>query len=156
MALSLATNALFKPQEIVVTDQKDHLDLIERNICANIAKMKAPIRVQEFNWLKDKETKNTDSKVKALCALPFDVVVGTDVAYCQELYGPVVHALCRLSGPHSLILLGVTRTDTNPRFFQLLQEEGFDYCLTPVADGESSCTVAGGFALLSVVRRVGS
>lgn len=139
----------------MVTDQKDHLGLIQRNADANAAKLHAPLLVQEFDWLGSAEK---GGKLACLNSLPFDVIVGTDVAYCKELYAPVVHALEQVAGPESLILLGVTRTDTGPLFFQLLHDAGFDYCLLPTAvgdGGEGSSVEAGGFALLSVVRRRG-
>lgn len=151
VGLSLASNSQFKPREVVVTDQKDHLGLIQRNVDANSSKLHAPISVREFDWLSKGEKEEG-----SITSSPFDVIVGTDVAYCKELYAPVVHALEQVAGPESLILLGVTRTDTGPLFFQLLHQAGFDYCLLPTAvedGGEGSCVEAGGFALLSVVRR---
>lgn len=41
------------------------------------------LRIQEFDWV-------TGAGVEGLGARPFDVVLGTDVAYCPELYAPVV------------------------------------------------------------------
>lgn len=155
VGLSLASNSQFQPCQVVVTDQKDHLGLIQRNVDVNATKLHAPLLVQEFDWLRKKEE---GENVALLSFSPFDVIVGTDVAYCKELYAPVVHALEQVAGPESLILLGVTRTDTGPLFFQLLHNAGFDYCLMPTAvgdGGEGSCVEAGGFALLSVVRRRG-
>lgn len=155
VGLSLASSSQFQPREVVVTDQKDHLGLIQRNVDANSSKFHAPLLVREFDWLSDGEEEGETGKA-SLTSSPFDVIVGTDVAYCKELYAPVVHALEKVAGPESLILLGVTRTDTGPLFFQLLHQAGFDYCLLPTAvgdGGEGSCVEAGGFALLSVVRR---
>jgi len=156
VGLSLASSSLFKPREVVVTDQKDHLGLIQRNVAANSSKLHASLLVREFDWLSKGEEEGGGMGTVSLTSSPFDVIVGTDVAYCKELYAPVVHALERVAGPESLIVLGVTRTDTGPLFFQLLHQAGFDYCLLPTAfgdGGEGICVEAGGFALLSVVRR---
>jgi hypothetical protein len=47
------------------------------------------VRVQEFDWVSGAGVGDlgVDSR-------PFDVVVGTDVAYCPELYAPVVKVRC--------------------------------------------------------------
>jgi len=155
VGLSLASSSQFQSREVVVTDQKDHLGLIQRNVDANSNKLHAPLFVRELDWLSDGEEEGGNGRA-SITSSPFDVIVGTDVAYCKELYAPVVHALEKVAGPESLILLGVTRTDTGPLFFQLLHQAGFDYCLLPTAvgdGGEGSCVEAGGFALFSVVRR---
>lgn len=63
-----------------------------------------------------------------------------------------------MAGPETLIILGVTRTDTGPPFFRLLRAAGFDYCLLRTDDiegGGGGGGVASGFALVSVVRRGG-
>lgn len=62
-----------------------------------------------------------------------------------------------MAGPRTLIILGVTRTDTGPPFFRMLNGAGFDYCLlrTDEIEGQGA-SVASGFALLSVVRRRGT
>lgn len=62
-----------------------------------------------------------------------------------------------MAGPPTLVLLGVTRTDTGPPFFRMLSDAGFDYCLlrTDEIEGQGA-SVASGFALLSVVRRRGT
>lgn len=156
MGLCLASSSnpsLLAPEEVVITDRADHLDLIRRNAETN-AIISAPttkVTVLEYDWLND--------DVNHLEPLPFDVIIGTDVAYCEELYEPVVAALRRIAGPETLILLGVTRTDTRPPFFRLLQEAGFDYCLVPTDDRvhskgvETDGGIVSGFALMSVVKR---
>lgn len=59
-----------------------------------------------------------------------------------------------MAGPETLVLVGVTRTDTGPPFFRLLSEAGFDYCLlrTDEIEGQGA-SLASGFGLFSVVRR---
>lgn len=146
--------SILAPKEVVITDRADHLPLIRRNAETNglsSGSSSTKVSVLEYDWLND--------DVTHLEPLPFDVILGTDVAYCEELYAPVVAALSRIAGPRTLILLGVTRTDTHPEFFQLLHEAGFDYCLLPTDDCvkskgvETNGGIASGFALMSVVRR---
>lgn len=161
MGLCLASSknpSLLAPKEVVITDRADHLPLIRRNAETNglasgssSTTTATKVTVLEYDWLND--------DVTHLEPLPFDIIVGTDVAYCEELYAPVVVALSRIASPKTLILLGVTRTDTRPEFFQLLHKAGFDYCLLPTDDCvnskgvETNGGIASGFALMSVVRR---
>ena len=96
----------FAPAEVVVTDREDHLELIRRNAQANglqphststllepeeegegngdaaAAAGQTKLTVCEFDWVKE--------DVAHLGPLPFDVILGTDVAYCEDLYAPVV------------------------------------------------------------------
>lgn len=147
MGLCLASSPLLDIAQVIVTDQKDHMDFLCRNAERNLGKMHSALAVAEFDWLRGKDgTKNLEP-------LTFDVIVGTDVAYCKELYKPVVMALDAVAGPASLIILGVTRTDTGPLFFQYLHCAGFDYCLLPIAGDGNSSLEAGGFALISVVQK---
>lgn len=70
---------------------------------------------------------------------------------------PLTQALEAVAGQQTLVILGVTRTDTGPPFFRRLREAGFDYCLLRTEDieGQGGGSVASGFALVSVVRRSG-
>lgn len=104
----------FAPMEVVISDQEDHLGLIRRNARANGLRLDgdggaladssaanpSPIplpgpqlRIQEFDWV-------SGAGVAGMGARPFDVVLGTDVAYCTQLYEPVVKVRtrsCRVS-----------------------------------------------------------
>ena len=106
MGLCVASpHAGFDFAEVVITDQADHLPLIRRNArangllpltdeiddnipnpspaCTQPPTPKWRLRVQEFDWV-------SGAGVGGLGPRPFDVVLGTDVAYCPELYAPVV------------------------------------------------------------------
>jgi hypothetical protein len=57
----------------------------------------------------------------------FDVILGSDVAYRPDLYGPLVASLVELSHRSTVAYLGVTMADTRPDFFRLLTGSGFEY-----------------------------
>merc|ERR1712146_665367 len=50
----------------------------------------------------------------------FDIVIGTDVVYSSELYLPFIRTLKLTTSKNTLILVGITRSDTKLLFFQLL------------------------------------
>jgi hypothetical protein len=63
----------------------------------------------------------------------------------------MAQAYSTLAGPQTVIILGVTRSDTGPPFFAKLQAAGFDYCLI---GGNKALEKGGGnFVLLSIVDR---
>lgn len=134
-------------QDIVITDRATNLDLIRKNAIANGLSSTSSINLKicEYDW--------TSDDLCDLGEVPYDVIVGTDAAYCEELYQPVIKALCHVAGPNSIILLGVTRTDTRPPFFKRLRQAGFDYCLIRCHDSTGEGEESRGFALFSVVRR---
>ena len=54
-------------------------------------------------------------------------IFGTDLAYRNSLHEPLVESLSELSHEKTVILIGVTMSDTQPRFFDLLTKSGFRY-----------------------------
>lgn len=107
----------FHPREVVISDQEDHLGLIRRNARTNGLRPieggsgeeehdasggattanppylgKEPrLRIQEFDWV-------SGAGVEGLGERPYDVVLGTDVVYCEELWAPVVKVRCVREG----------------------------------------------------------
>lgn len=57
----------------------------------------------------------------------YDFIFGTDLAYREYLYKPLIASLLRFSHAHTLCLIGVTMNDTHPLFFDLLTDAGFRY-----------------------------
>jgi hypothetical protein len=57
----------------------------------------------------------------------FDVIVGSDVAYRDDLYEPLIASLLQYSHSETISLIGVTMNDTKPAFFHKLREAGFRY-----------------------------
>ena len=57
----------------------------------------------------------------------YDFIFGSDLAYRNSLHKPLISSLVKFSHRHTLCLIGVTMTDTQPAFFDLLTEAGFRY-----------------------------
>jgi hypothetical protein len=117
-------------RKVVVTDLEDHLELIKRTLSANInivtmdenekCSDKRPfLKVKEHRW------GYFDDSSK------FDFIFGTDVAYREWLYEPLIKSLKHYSHPGTISLIGVTMHDTKPMFFKLLKENGFTYQRLP-------------------------
>lgn len=141
--VGLAAARFGPPREVVITDLESHLDMCRSNVDRNAASTATNqdcckvIRVEKYDW---------SGEVPAqLGVVPFDIILGTDVAYYEHLYDPFIRALDRTAGPNTLILLGVTRTDTGPAFFDALDKAGFEYNLVEQASHK-------GFGLFSVFR----
>lgn len=170
--LALAT--ICQPVEVVVTDLQTHVELMERNIArwqqqladqADPADSTDPaerkhqaegqcrshppsVIAAEFDWDKD----------AAHLRPPFDVVLGTDLAYREELFLPVVRALLAASDAHTVTLLGVTRSDTGPAFFDLLRQHGFEYYRVPDWEmkGKSESGAVANFGLFFIFKQRGA
>ena len=67
--------------------------------------------------------------------IKFDIIVGSDVAYRDELHDPLIASLLHYShsssqgnsGNSTIIIIGVTMADTKPIFFHKLTQAGFMY-----------------------------
>ena len=57
----------------------------------------------------------------------YDFIFGTDLAYRNSLHEPLTASLLHFSHQHTLCLIGVTMTDTQPAFFDVLTKAGFRY-----------------------------
>mmetsp|Transcript_16019 Transcript_16019/g.36647 ORF Transcript_16019/g.36647 Transcript_16019/m.36647 type:complete len:234 (+) Transcript_16019:247-948(+) len=121
-----------------VTDLSDHLGLITKTVLANShvwskLKVLAPdhgkeeiyegnlegsttVQVQAHEW------GTTDGSEKK-----YDFIFGTDLAYRNSLHQPLIESLLELSHDNTVMLIGVTMSDTQPRFFDLLTKSGFRY-----------------------------
>ena len=82
----------------------------------------------------------------------YDFIFGTDLAYRNSLHGPLISSLLHFSHKHTLCLIGVTMTDTQPIFFDRLTEAGFRY--EKLADHLLQREFRGGnFGLIAIQRR---
>lgn len=121
-------------EHLVITDDKDHLPLIERTINEN-GHLKEGINTNvcflEHLWGKftSREDKSDTSVEKLVRSgeFQFDLILGSDVAYREHLYDPLIASLSKFSAPHTVSLIGVTMNDTKPLFFKKLREAGFSY-----------------------------
>eukprot|EP00752_Nemacystus_decipiens_P012900 g11419.t1 len=138
--VGLAAARFGPPKEVIITDLESHVDICTGNVsrdAATGAQGLCSVRVEAYNW--------SGEVPDSLGAVPFDIILGTDVAYYEHLYTPFVQALERTAGPETLVLLGVTRTDTGPAFFDALDKAGFVYNLVEQASHK-------GFGLFTVWR----
>ena len=135
--------------EVVVTDTAEHLSLmratIESNLnrilpqiqqCANKRKshtkdncpplseeimIEKIARAEEYLWGEDYDFGEKKGE-------PFDLIIGSDVAYRDYLHDPLIAALDEFCEPqHTVALIGVTMNDTKPIFFEKLQQRGFRF-----------------------------
>ncbi|KAL7474974.1 hypothetical protein ACHAW6_000909 [Cyclotella cf. meneghiniana] len=83
----------------------------------------------------------------------YDFIFGTDLAYREYLYKPLIASLLRFSHAHTLCLIGVTMNDTHPLFFDLLTDAGFRY--QRLADHllESEFMSCGNFGVFAIQKR---
>lgn len=137
--LSLCLLALAKSnpgilKELVITDTKDHLALINKTLTANqhVQHHKGAnetCHVMEHVWSEfAPTTDSTDFKDKVQEGRhKFDLILGSDVAYHERLYDPLIASLQRYSHEKTVSLIGVTMADTKPDFFRLLRQAGFRY-----------------------------
>jgi hypothetical protein len=109
--------------KLVVTDMSDHLRLMQSTIDANTHVTKlcnVDVSVQEHAWGSFDDNVSKDGQ-------KYDFIFGTDLAYRDYLYEPLISSLLRFSHEHTVSLIGVTMNDTRPKFFDLLREAGFKY-----------------------------
>ncbi|KAL3810940.1 hypothetical protein ACHAXA_001113 [Cyclostephanos tholiformis] len=82
----------------------------------------------------------------------YDFIFGSDVAYRNSLHGPLISSLVKFSHRHTLSLIGVTMTDTQPAFFELLTASGFRY--EKLADHLLEREFRGGnFGIIAIQKR---
>jgi predicted nicotinamide N-methyase len=118
--LALCLLALRRWMELVITDIDTHLPLIQTTLDANahVVSSQSNVQVTEHRWGEFED---------ALTGKKFDVIVGSDVAYHEDLYDILISSLLRFSHESTVALIGITMNDTKPLFFQKLRETGFRY-----------------------------
>ncbi|KAL3938947.1 MAG: hypothetical protein SGARI_001549 [Bacillariaceae sp.] len=172
---SATTDVTFSPipVHVVTTDTAEHLNLMQTTVDDNLqtifgsSKEKAAggggratftprIDVCEYLWGNDMSSMNvlkteggySNSNSTTSSITPFDLIIGSDLAYRNELHDPLIAAFeqfCNVSDNNNddddrrksmpyqassqnpVILLGVTMTDTKPIFFEKLRAVKFCY-----------------------------
>ncbi|CEG44827.1 Putative N2,N2-dimethylguanosine tRNA methyltransferase [Plasmopara halstedii] len=140
--VGLMVAACFRPAHVYLTDLSTHVNGLQRNVERNARAVRTGVQVhvselswgsleQEMDLLESMAVTSdvNDNKIKA--ASQIDVILGTDVAYLQELYDPLLHTINHLATSRTLILLGLNRVDTSHAFFQQLEQNGFEYYKIP-------------------------
>lgn len=131
---------------LYVTDLEDHLQLMRQTVLANSHIVKLNQNDDEnvrFDTIDDRNSSNDNAGNSVNCyvmecdwgkdvssgplADKFDFIFGSDVAYRDYLHEPLISTLLKLSDKHTISIIGVTMTDTKPKFFTSLWEAGFRY-----------------------------
>lgn len=127
-------------KEIIITDDAQHLDLMQTTIDSNPQAIQGIGRVHavEHMWGQFRDVANNyipPSNARETTIQheietrqkKFDLVLGTDVVYRAHLYDIFITSILQLSHPHTVILVGVTMLDTTAEFFTKLDAAGFRY-----------------------------
>ena len=142
---ALLHRARASPRCVHVTDRADHVPIMRENVARNALLLRAPaspsapaggVVAGECEW-------GREAYPELEGGAPFDLVIGTDVAYSPELHAPLITTLRAVCGAATVVLLGVTRSDTPPSFFAALGRAGFGYHLI---------SAQGDFGLFRVAR----
>ncbi|CAH0479908.1 unnamed protein product [Peronospora belbahrii] len=138
--VGLMIASCFKPAYVYLTDLQTHIRGLCRNVERNAGAVRSGVQVHvlELSWGSLEQETNllelftsTDHDSDNHKAAQIDVILGTDVAYQQELYDPLLHTMNRLATSRTLILLGLNRADTEFTFFRQLERHGFEYYRIP-------------------------
>eukprot|EP00644_Phytophthora_capsici_P000465 jgi/Phyca11/13746/fgenesh1_pg.PHYCAscaffold_4_\ len=132
--VGLMIAACFNPSHVYLTDLPTHLNGLHRNVERNSGALRPGVQmhVSELSWGNvEQETSLLESIADSNGEAQVDVILGTDVAYLQELYDPLLHTMNRLATSRTLILLGLNRADTRLTFFRQLERDGFEYYKIP-------------------------
>jgi hypothetical protein len=151
--------------QIVVTDTAEHLSLIQKTISMNLKRsgvatsmtsnghdgagasptvkgdhFRPVVTVQQYLWGESTDrllscSSNSDDDDEHDGFDSFDIIIGSDLAYRDELHDPLIDAMTRATTSSTtssatkstMILLGVTMSDTKPIFFRKLYDAGFRY-----------------------------
>ena len=134
---ALLRRARAAPACVRVTDRADHVPILRENVARNAPLLlRGGVVAAECEWGRAAYPELDGGG-------PFDLVIGTDVAYAPELHAPLIATLTAVCGAATVVLLGVTRSDTPPSFFAALGRAGFGYHLI---------SAQGDFGLFRVAR----
>lgn len=119
--------------EVVTTDQKEVLPLLQRNVERNTSRIMqmnpssdsfGSIKVAELDWGNKDHIEAVDP--------PYDYVIGTDVVYAEHLLDLLLQTICALSGPRTTIVLGyeIRSTSVHEQMLQMWKSN-FDVKTVP-------------------------
>jgi Lysine methyltransferase len=131
-------------RDLAITDTADHLPLIQKTLQANSHLLQGEyeeemtrVHIFDHSWgtflpsTSDHEGGTVESQSFSEQAqhgkLTFDLIVGSDVAYREDLYDILIASLLQYAHANTMIMLGCTMVDTKPLFFQKLHLAGFQY-----------------------------
>jgi Lysine methyltransferase len=131
-------------RDLAITDTAHHLPLIQKTLQANHHLLdnrdeQASTRVHIFDHCWGTFHPSTDDQRRGTVEsesfseqvqrgkLTFDLILGSDVAYHEDLYDVLIVSLLQYAHANTAILLGCTMVDTKPLFFHKLRLAGFKY-----------------------------
>eukprot|EP00980_Cylindrotheca_fusiformis_P017769 scaffold5605_cov128-Cylindrotheca_fusiformis.AAC.10 len=112
-------------ETLVITDTKEHLPLIQENLSLNGVDndtVSTNVQVKEYLW-----GPNTSETPTIIKDTDFDLIIGSDLAYRDDLHDPLIASINACSSHNTVTLLGVTMKDTKPIFFKKLVAAGMRY-----------------------------
>jgi predicted nicotinamide N-methyase len=132
---ALASAHGIRIHNLVVTDLDDeHLSMIRDTIDANSHAMAAVdnVTVMKQSWGQfDESSDSMDTseleRSVSRGTMKFDLILGSDVAYRDFLYEPLIASMRQYSHARTTSLIGVSMTDTTPAFFHMLESAGFRF-----------------------------
>lgn len=159
LAAAITSTDSLRVRDFVITDEVDHLDLIRKILQANPSALKCVdnLSVTEHRWGTFPSSSNiiSDDAFVLDGTKKFDLIVGSDVAYRECLYDPLIRSIQQFSHSRTIVLIGVTMIDTTPEFFHRLDRAGLvwqkfaDHLLDPEFRG----TTFGVFAIQRKEKR---
>jgi predicted nicotinamide N-methyase len=134
-------------RNLIITDESDHLNMIQKTILSNPQVLDCidNVTIQEHRWgvftddtncsigssisLKNDGTSHTysNNRIALDGTKKFDLIIGSDVAYHDTLFQPLLKSIQQFSHHETISLIGITMTDTKPSFFHQLDLHGFMY-----------------------------
>lgn len=113
---------IFKPTEVVITDQPSHMNLIATNMKLNCAS--SLCISQDLDW-------TNKAAIERDFSVPFDVILAMECVYNVSLYLPLIESILHCANEHTIIFLGLTRQFAKAHFFDKLAKNGLSYTLLP-------------------------
>jgi predicted nicotinamide N-methyase len=131
IAAAITSIGSLRVRDFVVTDELDHLDLMRKIVKANPSAMKCVdnLFIMEHRWGAFPTISNigTDDTIALHGEQKFDLIVGSDVAYREHLYDPLIRSIKQFSHSRTVTLIGVTMVDTTPEFFHRLDRANLSW-----------------------------
>lgn len=125
-------------KEVVLTDQKNLVSLMQHNIDMNLNILLGKVSCVALDW------PNVEENLRMLC--PFDVLLGSDIVYNNNLtiFDALLRVIQILSNDKTIIYLSYRKRDDNERyFFDHLTKMGWhvDHVQTVTCDDQSQQTI---------------
>ena len=121
VGLAAASSGVFS--RVVLTDLPSVVPLLERNVAANLRRCAAAVEVLPLRWDDEGALRSVSERG------PFDLIVGGDLLYRQQVVEPLLGALCALCSRQTTVLLAASlqhSPETIRSFRRAAAAAGFD------------------------------